>query len=238
MKSGGYPELVVKSLEPRGYMDVLFNSLLFKDVVKRHNIRFINAIDNLSSYLVNNVSGKYSLRKLTNVLKFKSDITLEKYLRYLTEAYIIFSLNCYSAKAGERLKSPKKIYIVDNGFINAKAVQHSPDTGRLMENLVFTELVKHGKEPNRDLFYYKTRNEREVDFVLKQGIEITELIQVCYETSNYESEQRETKALIEAGEELNVKNLIVITWNEKREIKKAEGIIRFYPLLEWLGIQA
>ena len=64
-----------------------------------------------------------------------------------------------------------------------------------MENLVFTELVKRGAKPNRDLFYYKTRNNREVDFVIKNGTETTALIQVCYEAISSEVEQRETKAL-------------------------------------------
>jgi predicted AAA+ superfamily ATPase len=168
LTNGGYPEVVTKNLDPRGYLDILFDSLLFKDVVRRHKIRFSEQIDNLGSYLINNVAGQYSLRKLTNVLGFKSGVTLEKYLSYLTEAYLIFSLHCYSAKAGLRLKSPKKAYIVDNGFITSKAVQHSPNTGKLMENLVFTELVKRGNESNREIFYYRTRNDREVDFAVKK----------------------------------------------------------------------
>ena len=65
MISGGYPEVVTKDLDPRGYLDVLFDSLLFKDVVKRHKVRFSEQIDNLGSYLINNVAGQYSIRKLT-----------------------------------------------------------------------------------------------------------------------------------------------------------------------------
>jgi predicted AAA+ superfamily ATPase len=234
MISGGYPEVVTKNLDPRGYLDVLFDSLLFKDVVKRHKVRFSEQIDNLGSYLINNVADQYSIRKLANVLGFKSGVTLERYLSYLTEAYLIFSLHRHSAKAGLRLKSPKKAYVVDNGFITSKAVQHSPNTGKLMENLVFTELVKRGNESNRELFYYRTRNDREIDFVVKKGTEIVELIQVCYEASNQDAGQREIKALVEAGKELNVTKLTVLTWNEKREVEKEDMFIRFKPLWEWL----
>jgi uncharacterized protein len=155
--SGGYPEVTIKNLDPKGYLDVLFDSVLFKDVVKRHKVRFTGEIDSLGSYLINNASNLYSLRKLARILGFKSGVTLEKYISYLTEAYIIFSLHRYSYKAGEQLKSPKKVYAVDNGFITAKAVQHSPDAGKLLENLVFTEMIKQGKKPNRDMFYYMTR---------------------------------------------------------------------------------
>jgi len=234
MINGGYPEVVTKNLDPRGYLDVLFDSLLFKDVVKRHKIRFSEQIDNLGSYLINNVADQYSIRKLVNVLGFKSGITLERYLSYLTEAYLLFSLHRYSAKASLRLKSPKKVYVVDNGFITSKAVQYSSNTGKLMENLVFTELVKRGNEFNREIFYYRTRNDREVDFVVKKGIEIVELIQVCYEVNNKDIEQREVKALVEAGKELNVTKLSVLTWNEKRIVEKNGLTIYFKPLWEWL----
>jgi len=234
MINGGYPEVVIKNLDPRDYLDVLFDSLLFKDVVKRHKIRFSEQIDWLGSYLINNIAGQYSIRKLTNILDFKSDITLERYLSYLTEAYLIFSLYRYSTKVNLRLKSPKKTYVVDNGFVTARAVRHSPDTGKLMENLVFTEMVKRGNEPNREIFYYKTRNDREVDFVIKKGTEVVELIQVAYEINNYDTEQREVKALLEASQELNISNLTILTWNEEREVKKDSKVIKFQPLWKWL----
>lgn len=234
MTFGGFPEVVTKNQHPRGYLDVLFDSLLFKDVVKRHKVRFSEQIDQLGSYLINNVSNQYSFRKIANILKFKSDVTLERYLKYLEEAYIIFSLSGFSAKAGERLRSPKKIYTVDNGFVASKAVQHSSDNGKLMENLVFTEFVKRGFEPNRELFYYKTRNGREVDFAIMNGYEISKLIQVCYDVRSSDVEQREVKSLIEAGDELKVDNLTVLTWDDEREVEKNGKIVKFKPLWKWL----
>ena len=234
MTSGGYPEVVTKGVDPRGYLDVLFDAVLFKDVVKRHKVRFSEQIASLGSYLINNVSGQYGAKKLANILEFKSQVTLEKYLGYLTEAYLIFPLIRHSTKAGMRLRSAKKTYVVDNGFVTAKAVQHSPNTGKLMENLVFTELVKKGNQPGRELFYYKTRNDREIDFVLKKGYQVMELIQVCYDITDADVEQREVKALVEAGKELNVSKLTVLTWNEKRTVKKDNMTIQFRPLWEWL----
>ncbi len=234
MTSGGYPEVVTKGVDPRGYLDMLFDAVLFKDVVKRHKVRFSEQIASLGSYLINNVSGQYGTKKLANILEFKSQVTLEKYLGYLTEAYLIFPLIRHSTKAGMRLRSAKKTYVVDNGFVTAKAVQHSPNTGKLMENLVFTELVKKGNQPGRELFYYKTRNDREIDFVLKKGYQVIEMIQVCYDMTDPEVEQREVKALVEAGKELNVSKLTVLTWNEKRTVEKDNMTIQFRPLWEWL----
>ncbi|MDP2943953.1 MAG: ATP-binding protein [bacterium] len=232
--NGGFPEVAVNNVDPKDYLDVLLDASLFKDVVKRHRVKFSTQIGNLAAHLINNFANLYTVRKLIEALNLKSATTVEKYINYLEEAYLIFSLLRYSPKSLERIKSPRKVYAVDNGFVSAKAVQHSPDKGKLMENLVFTELVKRGVKPNRDLFYYKTRNDREVDFVVKKGIEVTELIQVCYDLTNPDVEQRETKALFEASDELKVKKLTVLTWDEKREVKKDGNVIQLKPLWEWL----
>lgn len=232
--TGGYPEVVLKQIDPHGYLDVLFDALLFTDVVRRHNVRFPEQIDMLGTAVINAASETYTLRRLANVLRFKSSMTLEKYLNYLIEAYLVFSVQQYAHKTGDRLRSPRKLYVVDNGFVSAKAVQHSPDYGKLMENLVFMELVKRGAQPNRDLFYYKTRNNREVDFLLKDGIVIRELIQVCYDVQSQDAAQREVKALVEAGEELQIRQLTVLTWDQQQEVRKGNYRVTFRPLWNWL----
>lgn len=232
--NGGFPEVTLNNVDSKDYLDVLLDASLFKDVVKRHRVKFSTQIGNLAAHLINNFANLYTARKLLEALNLKSATTIEKYIDYLEEAYLIFSLLRYSPKSLERIKSPRKVYVVDNGFVGAKAIQHSPDKGRLMENLVFIELVKRGVKPNRELFYYKTRNNREVDFVVKKGIEVAELIQVCYDLTNPEAEQREIKALIEAGKELKVKKLTILTWDESRQIEKDGIIIKVAPLWEWL----
>lgn len=232
--NGGFPEVAVNNVDSKEYLEILLDSLLFKDVVKRHRVKLSIQIGNLAAYLVNNFANLYTIRKLLEVLNLKSTSTTEKYITYLEEAYLVFSLLRYSPKSIQRIKSPRKVYAVDNGFVTAKAIQHSPDKGKLMENLVFTELIKRGVKPNRDLFYYKTRNDREVDFVIKKGIEATELIQVCYDSISVDVEQRETKALFEASGELNVRKLTVLTWDEKKEVEKNGMKVQFVPLWQWL----
>ncbi len=230
--NGGFPEVVLGNLDTKDYLEVLFDSVLFKDVVKRHRVKFSAQVGNLGSHLINNFASLYSLRKLQGALNLKSVTTTEKYTKYLEEAYLIFSLLRYSPKSVQRIKSPRKVYVVDNGFVSAKSIQHSPDKGKLMENLVFTEMIKQGRSPNRDIFYYKTRNDREIDFVIKEGTKIVELVQVCYEAANQETEQREIKALLEAGEELKTKKLTILTWDEKREFKKDNLTVNFIPVWE------
>ena len=213
---------------------MLFDALLFKDVVKRHKVKFSTKVSLLGAHLVNNFASLYTARKLLDVLDLKSATTTEKYITYLEEAYLIFSISRHSHQSAMRIKSPRKVYVVDNGFVSAKAIQHSPDKGKLMENLVFMELVKRGYEPERELFYYKTRNNREVDFVVKKGIEVLGLYQVCYESVNQVVEDREAKALIEASGELKTDTLIVLTWDEEREVKRDGKTIQLKPLWKWL----
>lgn len=234
MINGGFPELVVKDLDPKGYLDTLLDSLLFKDIVKRYHLRFPQKIYDLLLYLINNPCSEISYQRLSRTLGFNSAMTLEKYLGYLEEAYLVFTLGRFSFKTGERLRSPKKIFVVDNGYVAAKAVSFSPNYGKLMENLVFTELVKKGSKPNRDLFYYKTRNQKEVDFALKEGVKITKLIQVCHDYSNVDTQQREVKSLVEASGELNCDDLTIITWDQAgEETFKGKKII-LMPLWQWL----
>lgn len=232
--NGGFPEVVISNIDANDYLKVLFDSVLFKDVVKRYNVKFSTQISNLGSHLINNFTSLYSLRKLQNILNFKSVTTTEKYTKYLEEAYLVFSLLLYSPKSTQRIKSPKKIYIIDNGFVNAKAIQHSPDKGKLLENLIFMELIKRGARPNFDLFYYKTRNAKEVDFILREGLNIKILIQVAYQVNEREVKEREIKALVEASGELKCNNLIVLTWDYEGEEDFYGEKIKFIPAWKWL----
>lgn len=236
LKNGGFPELVIKNLEPKGYLDTLLDSLIFKDIVKRHRLRLPERIYDLEIYLLNNFASEFSFRKLANQLGFNSVATVEKYLKYLEDAYLVYALSRYSHKTGERLSSPKKAYFVDNGYITAKAVQFSNNDGKLLENLVFTELLKMGYRPNHSLFYYKTRNGKEVDFILREGLEVKTLLQVAYRVDDLGVKEREIKALIEAGEELKCADLLVLTWDYKKEENFQTKKIKFVPIWEWLNL--
>jgi len=235
MVYGGYPEVVVKDFEPSNYLSTLFDSVLFKDVISRHRTSLPQQkIIDLGSYAINNAAKEFSYTSLQDVIRVNSVETVQKYIKWLEESYIIFVLNRFSSKEKERIKSPKKFYVVDNGFILSKAIRLSSDHGRLMENLVFVELLKRGLTPNKDLFYYKTRNNKEVDFVTRKGTVADSLIQVSYDTSDQTTEKRETSALLEAGEELRCDNLLLITW-DRDEVKNIKGKdIKYVPLWKWL----
>lgn len=232
--NGGFPEVVIKKFEPKDYLSVLFDSIIFKDIVKRYRIKYPQDVENLSIFLINNFSNSFSYRKIQEILNFRSITTLIKYLDYLKEAFVLFDLNSFSFKIKKVIKSPKKIYIIDNGFIRAKTIEFSPNKGRLMENLLFIEFLRRGYDYRKNLFYYKTRTGKEIDFVIKKNHKDFELYQVSFSISNLDTFEREIKALIEGGEELNSKNLYIITWDEEKIIEKKDKRIKLIPLYKFL----
>jgi len=232
--TGGFPEVVVKNLDTKTYLETLFDAILLKDVVKRHKVRFVPQIYDLAIFLLSNFSSEFSFTKIRNILGFNSTNTVEKYIRYLEESYLLFILNRFSFKLKEQIKTPKKVYVADNGFILAKSFQFSNNTGKLIENIVFCELLRRNYKPNIDIFYYKTKNGKEVDFVLKQATKINKLIQVCYNISDTNTKEREIKSLLTASEELNCANLEIISWDYEAEEKHKGKTIKFVPLWKWL----
>ena len=80
--------------------------------------------------------------------------------------------------------------------------------------------------PGQTLFYYRTRNDKEIDFVIRKGTKVEQLIQVCYDMTSEKTRKRELDALVEAAEELNCDNLLVITNDQQEEIKWKNSIIK------------
>ena len=231
---GGYPEPLIKNLDYKEYILTLFNSIIYKDIVKRYKIRFPQEIENLSFYLLSNISNEYSYNSLRKMTKIQSVHTVEKYLNYLEESFIFFSLNRFSYKIKEQLSSNKKIYCIDNGFIYSKAFKLSPDFGKLYENVVANELKRVEMNNNTGVFYWKNPQQEELDFVVKKGIKIKQLIQVCYDVSDFGTKNREIRALLKASKELKCKNLLIITEDYEAEEKKEwfgiKGKVKFMPL--------
>lgn len=116
-------------------------------------------------------------------------------------------------------KAPSKVYVVDNGFVQSTAFNLSENLGRLLENQVFVELLRRGYIPGKTLFYYRTRNDKEIDFVTRKGSKVEQLIQVCYDMSSENTRKRELDALVEAAEELHCDNLLVITNSQEEKIE-------------------
>ena len=233
LRNGGYPEVVASRQLTRSYLDTLFDSIIWKDVAKRHNVRNVTDLNNLAMYLVSNFCNPVSANELTTELGFSSVNTTKKYMDYLHEPYIFYYLSRYNNKLKLMKKAPRKVYVVDNGFVASKAFSLSDNLGRLLENQVFIELIRRGYDVEKTMFYYRSRNDKEVDFVLRKGTSIERLVQVCYDMSSPKTEKREVDSIIECAGELKCSNIVIVTNNDKRIIEKDGYKIEVVPISEF-----
>lgn len=222
MRNGGYPETIQARSITKSYLSTLFDSILLKDVAKRHNVRNTTDLYNLATYLLSNFCNPISANELSGELGLSSVATTKKFCDYLNEPYLFFYLPRFNNKLKLMNKAPKKIYVVDNGFVQSTAFNLSENLGRLLENQVFVELLRRGYIPGQTLFYYRTRNDKEIDFVTRKGTKVEQLIQVCYDMTSEKTRKRELDALVEAAEELHCDNLLVITNSQEESVNWRE----------------
>ena len=229
LQMGGYPESVLQRSITQTYLSSLFDSIIYKDIVKRHKVRNVVEINNVAEYLLSNFCNLFSYNDLCSNLGLNSVSTVKKFTGYLHEPFLFFYLSRYNNKLQLMKKAPQKVYVVDNGLVYAKAFNISENIGRLLENQVFIELVRRGYDTARSLFYYRSRNDKEVDFVLRKGVHAETLLQVCYDMSLPKTEKREVDSIIECAQELHCTNLIIVTAREERVIEKNGYAVRVMP---------
>jgi hypothetical protein len=231
---GGFPE-TYKEPDPRRYLSSLYASILTRDILLRHRVKYIRALRELSHYVLTNFACRMTATKLRNVFGFKSVHTVQNYFSFLEESYLVFGIQRFSFKAKEKSIAPRKVYAIDTGLVNSIEGRASSDAGRLYENIVAVELLRRkGRDPDLEVYYWQDYSGKEVDFVLKRGREVVELIQVCLDLEDYDVRAREFKSLARAGRELECSERLVIT-SERSGAEKFRGkTVKLVPLWQWL----
>lgn len=223
LTTGGYPEVAVLDLNPVNFFPTLIEATIFKDIINRYKVKFGTEIYSMAKLLSASFTKQVSFTKMAKLLGFGDEHTVKRYFDYLCRAYLFLPLNLFHFKVARQIKESKKIYFPDTGMAQAFGFSVSPDFGKLTENAVFLGLVRQGFRPNWELFYYKTRNGKEVDFVLKKGLGISEMIQVCADFSDLQTQKREISALLEAEEELKCHDKKIIVWEKPKETLDLKG---------------
>jgi predicted AAA+ superfamily ATPase len=242
LEYGGYPEVVLadnKYIKEK-ILKTYFDEIFLKDFVERHQIRSIEMGRFLFEFFFQNYSNEISIKNILNYLQERVNLskkTLYSYLDKVQDTLSVFFLDKYSKSVYLRKEFPKKIYIVDTGL----SLSYSENIGRKMENVVFIDLLrKTNYKPFMEFFYLKTKENYEVDFVVKEGNRISKLIQVTYANSFDEISPREYRSLLHVNElfKSDKPELIMITWDYEDEKKLSwfgkEGTIKFVPLWRWL----
>jgi hypothetical protein len=222
MHNGGYPEVIGSRALTETYLRGVYDTVLLKDIIQRYKIHKTDELYNIAEWLVSNYTGMFTTSSLKDELGMASKTTVSKYCGYLEHSYMFFYLPRFNNKLQLMKKAPQKIYLVDNGFVKAKSFGVSADLGKLLENMVFVELLRRGYVPGKTLFYYHTRNDKEIDFVLREGNKVECLVQVSYDISSPKTYKREQSALEEGSEELRCDKMCVVTWDTEGEMAVGE----------------
>lgn len=226
LKYGGFPE-IVKSRNEKELMEI-YRDILIKDLLVRLQIRDSKDFRDLSLYLLSNISRKMSYHSLKNILGFSNTSKVKNYVEFLEEAYLFFTLNKYDPSLKKQIMSPRKVYSIDTGLINAVSFKFSENTGPLLENIVFMELKRRFQE----IYYYEGK--KECDFLIKEKEKITQAIQVTASIADPNTEKREIEGLKEAMEMYDLKTGYIITKDVEKTINLEDKTIYIKPITTWL----
>ena len=230
---GGMPE-TFHMLDSRGYLRDIYDAILYRDILKRHNLRNPRTLGDIARLLMESYALEVSYANIANRLGIKSVHTVQTYAHYLEAAYLIQTVNRFSFKTAERLKLGK-VYAVDPGFIsNATGVHEGSDNlGRRLENIVFLQLRSLRMKLDYAIYYYRDQS-HEVDFLLRQYGKVKRLIQVCFDIGMEKTRRRELAALFEVGRKLNCKDLLLVTDHENGEETRDGMTVRIVDVTTWL----
>ncbi len=216
MTWGGFYE-VFDMDEPLTKKELLIGyakNIIYRDIVPRYNIRNSETIERLFFYLLSNATSLLNYTTLAGIFGI-SDKTIKEYIHYFEEVFLVQRLDRFHTKEKERIKSMKKIYINDNGFLQI-APRNSSNMGTALENLVFNALY----QSDRALSYL--RETYEVDFYSAQT-----LYQVSYDIREDKTKKRELGAFGYFKKEGDVCKLVTYDTNETIEDVEVLSFDRF-----------
>lgn len=195
LNHGGMPFTLQLDEEEDVYQYLLdtYNSILYKDLLKRYPINNPDLIERLLEYIMSNVGNILSANNITNYLKHEkittSNKTISNYLRYLENSSLIHKVRQENIKTKKLLSVNEKYYITDQGFIKAIMGINDKNYGHILENIVFMELLRCGYD-----VYVGRSNTNEVDFVARKN-QTQIYVQVSYYMNTKETIEREFKLL-------------------------------------------
>jgi len=183
LKWGGFYEIMEVDDESvkRDILLSYIKNILYQDIVPRYKIRNSEVVERLFFYLLSNVATQLNYSTLSDMFSV-SDKTIKEYINYFEDVFLLKRIDRYHHKTKERIKSTKKIYTLDNGFMQV-ALLHGKNLGNSLENWVFAVLNR-----KEDTLYY-LKDGKEIDFYVQES-----LFQVSYEIENEKTKKREIEA--------------------------------------------
>ena len=176
----------------------------------------------------------YTVNSLTGYLKALGHnapkAAVSSWLEWFEDAYFLYTVSVFDASLARRNTNPKKVYCVDHALVRSVSSGILVNSGHLLENLVFVALRRNHPE----LYYFKTRGGREVDFVVPGRGRPQALVQACETLADPETRKREVAALEAAMEETGLREATIVTRHESESLRVGAGAIEVVPAWRFL----
>ena len=232
--TGGMPYLYNLDFEQepcRQYLTDLFNSVVLKDIVKRHNVRDVDLLERIISYVIANIGTTFSATSISNFLKNEkrkvSNETVLNYISYCIEAYLFYQVKREDLQGKQILSTNEKYYMADHGIRQAVYGTNMRDINLILENIVHMELKRRGYDVT-----VGRNNEKEVDFVCtKQNDKL--YIQVSYLLASEDTVNREFNAFKNIRDNYPKYVVTMDEFNMSRDGIKHLNIRDFLLAKEW-----
>ena len=235
LRTGGFPEAQGIDLRDRarlltGYVD----TMVLRDVIERHNVTNPRALRALQRHLLATPGGSFTVNKFYNFLKSQGVAigkdTLHAYLGHLQDAFLIRVLDMHSASEKQRMVNPRKVYPVDAGLIPLYEQPGREHRGRTLETAVLLELERR----EYAVTWLRVDDDREVDFFATRPGEKPLLVQVCLDTTEDSTWDREVRALEAAAATQPDADAVLITQDQSLPTRSLPGKLQWYSAAQWL----
>lgn len=236
---GGYPEVAQASTEDeknrilKEYLDTMF----FRDLLERFNIRNQMLMKDLMAYLFNCVGSRFSAEAYFRYIKQVYPIskqTIFHYLSHLEDIFLFYYLRKHASSLKEQTKSQKKVFSIDPGLLDKDVFESYPSMSHRLENAVWVQLWHYkSRKPLSEVFYHRDPMGYEVDFVVKEGARVLSLLQVCVKIEDEKTMQRELRALMKAQEQYKAEHLYLITLEQDKIAFPKPEEVKVLPFWQW-----
>jgi predicted AAA+ superfamily ATPase len=228
LQQGGIPDALKYPDLP--LLRTLYNDVLYRDIATRYHLDAVTALKELAFFLIGNPANLVSFNKLKDQLHLGSVNTIKSYVDYMENSWLVFTVNLFDFSVKRQQIAPKKIYCIDNGLTNVVGFGFSPNTGKLLENLIFLTL----RQQSREIYYYATPNGFEVDFYLPEN---NQLIQVAQNLNAPSVRERELRALADAVQTIKVENAMILSDKNEKSLDVHGISVQVLSSAEWLLAQ-
>ena len=228
---GGFPELL-SIRDKRAYIIDLVDSIIKRDILLRFKIKHKATFNKLSHNLLNESPCILSYKNLKESFNIGSSHTVENYVRFLSQAYLLVGLHKFSSKSRQRLASDK-VYPIDVALMNNREdAFKGKNLGLRLETIVYLDLLRRYKPLGYDIYFFNEHS-FECDFLVCNGNTVKMAIQVSYDISNEKTYKREIKGLIECAKKTKAQSLLLLTDHEHRDMEVSGFHISIRPVYDY-----